>query len=442
MSPARFPTRREIEAAQLDGLRGLIGKLLPSNAFYAARLEVAGIHANLATIADFRSRLAFTLKEDLVRDQVENPPFGTNLTYPLERYTRYNQTSGTSGSPLRWLDTPESWDWMVGSWAEVLSTSGVGQEDRVFFAFSFGPFLGLWTAFEAGVRLGCLCIPGGGMSTGARLRAIMYNRCTVLCCTPTYAARLGETAHEEGIDLGRSAIRRIMVAGEPGASIPSTRARLEALWPGAQVVDHHGMTEVGPVSLECPARRGVLHIMERAFIPEVVDRSSGEPTPPGSQGELVLTNLGRDGSPLLRYRTGDLVELDDRDSDEACACGRYDMAIRGGILGRTDDMVLVRGVNVYPAAVEAILRGFEEVSEYRVRLCTEESLVEMRVDVEPDRACRDAERLARQVEAALREAFLLRVPVRAVKPGTLPRFEMKAARWVRETAAPAETAHV
>lgn len=422
------------------GLRRLIGKLLPSNAFYAARFRDADVNLDVASISAFRSRMPFTLKEDLVRDQIENPPFGTNLSYPLERYTRYNQTSGTSGSPLRWLDTPESWQWMVGNWAEVFTASGVGRQDRVFFAFSFGPFLGLWTAFEAGVRLGCLCIPGGGMSSGARLRAIMDNRCTVLCCTPTYAARLGEAALEEGIDLGQSAIRLILVAGEPGASIPATRARLEALWSGAQVVDHHGMTEVGPVSLECPARRGVLHVMERAFIPEVVDRSSGEPVPPGSQGELVLTNLGRDGSPLLRYRTGDLVELDDRDPERACACGRYDMALKGGILGRTDDMVLVRGVNVYPAAVEAILRGFAEVAEYRVRLCTQESLLELHLDVEPDSSCRDADRLARQVEAALREAFLLRVPVRPVAPGTLPRFEMKAARWLRETA-PTESLH-
>ena len=232
-----------------------------------------------------------------------------------------------------------------------------------------------------------------------------------------------------------------MVAGEPGASIPATRARLEQLWPEARIVDHHGMTEVGPVSVECPARPGVLHILERAFIPEVVETNSGNTVAPGEQGELVLTNLGRDGSPLLRYRTGDLVRLDDRPSEVPCACGRYDMALPGGILGRTDDMVVVRGVNVHPSAVEAVVRRFDDVEEFRVRLSTERSLVELEMEIEPVSGCTDAARLAAEVESALRDTFNLRVPVRSVAHGELPRFEMKARRWVTESPSNGETAH-
>src|SRR5205085_10581111 len=148
---------------------------------------------------------------------------------------------------------------------------------------------------EAGIRQGCLCLPGGGMSSAARLRAILDNEVTVLCCTPTYAVRLGEVAVEEGIRLAESRVRAILVAGEPGAGIPATRARIERLWPGARLWDHHGMTEIGPVSFECPARQRVLHVMEERFIPEVLDPETLRPAEPGAPGELVLTNLGRVG---------------------------------------------------------------------------------------------------------------------------------------------------
>ena len=195
-----------------------------------------------------------------------DPPFGTNLTYPLTCYTRFHQTSGTTGQPLRWLDTPASWEAMVENWMDVFRAATIGAADRVYFAFSFGPFIGFWMAFESAERLGCLCLPGGGLSSVARIRAILENAATALCCTPTYAIRLGEVAAEEGIDLAESNVRRIIVAGEPGGSIPATRRHIEQLWPGARVFDHHGMTEVGPVTYECPVVPGVLHVIERGHI--------------------------------------------------------------------------------------------------------------------------------------------------------------------------------
>jgi phenylacetate-CoA ligase len=405
----------------------MLEEILPANRFYARRLEdVAWRDGDLAQVL---SRLPFTTKQDLVEDQRAHPPYGSNLTYPLEAYTRFSQTSGTSGTPLRWLDTDLSWGWMVERWEEVLRVSGVTASDRILFAFSFGPFLGFWTAFEAGVRLGCLCIPGGGMSSAARLRAILQNDVSVLCCTPTYALRLAEAAAEEGLSLRESPVRLLITAGEPGACIPATRARLQAAWPGARVRDQHGMTEVGPVTLECPVREGVLHVMEEGFIPEVIDPESGQPAASGERGELVLTGLGRWASPLIRYRTGDLVQPA---ATAPCACGRYDLALEGGILGRTDDMVIVRSVNLYPSAVEAVLREFGEVIEYRVEIDARSAMTEMRVLVEPTPGCADPVALARAVEEALRTAFHLRVPVSPVAPGTLPRFELKARRWIRD----------
>ncbi|PYJ08717.1 MAG: phenylacetate--CoA ligase, partial [Verrucomicrobia bacterium] len=336
------------------------------------------------------------------------------------RYTRYHQTSGTTGTPLRWLDTAESWEGMVDSWTEILRVAGARPGDRVYFAFSFGPFIGFWLAFEAAARLGCLCMPGGGLSSAARLRSILDNGATVLCCTPTYALRLAEVAAEEKIPLSAGRVRTIIVAGEPGGSIPAVRARLSEQWAGARIFDHHGMTEVGPVTYECPAH------------PRILQPTSGKPVQPGQRGELVLTTLARTGSPLLRYRTGDLVKLDPRPSTldpQPCQCGRFEIALEGGILGRADDMVVVRGVNVYPSAVEDIVRGCGGVAEYQVQVSQAGALTELTLQIEPGADCADVPGLVRKLERDFETALALRVPIGVVAPGTLPRFEMKGRRW-------------
>src|ERR1041385_3134004 len=182
-----YPHRSVIEANQLEQLRSLIAELFPGNKFYSRKLNTAGITFDARSLDDFCTRFPFTTKGELAEDQRRNAPFGTNLTYPIATYTRYHQTSGTSGTPLRWLDTPESWDWMLESWTEILGASGVRTGDRVYFAFSFGPLIGFWLAFESAARLGCLCLPGGGLSSAARLQSILDTAATVLCCTPTYA---------------------------------------------------------------------------------------------------------------------------------------------------------------------------------------------------------------------------------------------------------------
>ena len=427
MPGSSFPDRASLEAYQLARLRALLGVLLPDNVFYSRKLRTTGLDSGVASLEEFSRRAPFTLKQELVDDQVRNPPYGSNLTFPLERYTRFNQTSGTAGEPLRWLDTPESWSWMLDNWALVYEAAGVTAGARIFFAFSFGPFLGFWTAFESATRLGCLCIPGGGMRSAARLRTIIDTGATVLCCTPTYAIHLAEVADEEKIDLAAVRVRTILVAGEPGGSIPATRAHIEKLWRGARPVDHHGMTEIGPVSYECPRRPGRLHVIDSSFFAEVIDPQTGLAVGPGDVGELILTNLGRAGSPLLRYRTRDLVQ---RGPEGRCECGTYNLSLEGGILGRTDDMVVVRGVNVYPSAVEDILRACDGVAEYRVEIRTERSLPELRIQVEP-RPGQDTASLEHRLETALRNALSLRVSVSSVAPGDLPRFEMKARRWVR-----------
>ena len=420
-------SREEPERIQLARLQELLGAVRPSNAFYETKLGQAGIDDTIASLDAFRSNCPFTTKSELAADHQANPPYGSNLTYPLERYTRSHQTSGTSGAPLRWLDTPESWQWMIDNWCDIFRAAGVSAADRILFAFSFGPFIGFWLAFEAGEALGALSIPGGGLSSAARLRAIFTHDANVLCCTPTYALRLAEVAKEEGIDLAKSPVRTIVVAGEPGGSIPATRARLEEAWPGATVFDHHGMTEVGPVTYQCPAQAGVLHVLEKAYLPEIIDQKTTEAVAAGETGELLLTTLGRHGSPLIRYRTGDLVTAA---VESPCRCGSHDLALQGGILGRTDDMVVVRGVNVYPSAVEEILRGAGGVAEYRVLINRNDALVEMSVEVEPETVGDNA--LVKRLAKAFQETLALRVPVKITEAGVLPRFDLKAKRWIIE----------
>ena len=215
----------------------------------------------------------------------------------------------------------------------------------------------------------------------------------------------------------------------PGASVPATRALIEERWLGARLYDHYGMTEAGPVTLQCAADCSVVHALEEFHICEVIDRKSGEPLPMDSDdlGELVVTNLGRIGSPILRYRTGDLV----RPHREPCACGRDNLSFEGGIQARADDMVVVRGVNLYPAAVDQIVRSQTGVEEYRVRTRTERGMTEVEVEIEPSPEV-DATALCDDIQDAFRTTCNLRFPVSAVAPGSLPRFDLKAQRWVRE----------
>ena len=407
------PGRAALEAEQLARLRSLLSTIVPANPFYTAKL---GDRSEIASLEEFTNVVPYTTKTELVEDQKLHPPYGSNLTFPLQHYTRFSQTSGTSAAPLRWLDTPESWEWMLGNWRTIYRAAGASAGDRVFFAFSFGPFLGFWTSFEAAAKLGLLCIPGGGLNSEARMRAIIENSATILCCTPTYALRLGE------VGSAGSCVRMIIVAGEPGGSIPSTRAQIEKLWPGARVFDHHGMTEVGPVSYECPERPGALCVIEPAYLAEIIDPTSGRPVRRGENGELVLTTLGRTGSPLLRYRTGDVVKK---------GFVNDTLAFEGGILGRSDDMVIVRGVNVYPTAVERIIREHTDIAEYRVELRESGVMAEIAIIIEPADGCAAASALAAKLEAELKSAFALRIPVSTAAPGALPRFEMKAKRWVR-----------
>lgn len=423
-------TRAEIRERQTERLRTLLDAVVPANPFWTRKFKAAGVDPASIRSLDDLPRLPFTEKGELVADQAAHPPYGSNLTYPLTRYARMHQTSGTTGQPLRWLDTPESWSWILGCWSWHFGFAGLAEGDSVAFPFSFGPFIGFWAAFEGANRLGNLCLAGGGMSSEARLRMIEDNAATFVCCTPTYALRLAEVAAQMGMDLVNGSVRGLIVAGEPGGSIPATRARIEAAW-GARVFDHWGMTEIGSLATEAVETPASLYVLETECIAEILDPATGAPVHPGEVGELVITNLGRIGSPLIRYRTGDFVRAD-TSPDPA---GRELLRLKGGVLGRVDDMLTIRGNNVFPSSLEAILREFSDVAEYRIRLETRREMQHLRIEIEPAEGANKpsaGDWLAAQVARRIKDRLNFQVEVAAVPPNSLPRFELKGRRFVRE----------
>ncbi len=415
MSQLETAARELTEAHQLARLQVGLQRILPRNAFYARKLLQGQATLKLEGFADFR-RLPFTTKHELVEDQITTPPFGANLTYPPGNYVRLHQTLGTTGQPLKILDTQESWDWWADCWTTVYEAAGVTRDDVVYLAFDFGPFITFWAAYEGSKRLGALTVPGGGLDSMQRLRAIQEIGATVLVCTPSYALHLAEVAAEHDLDLSQFAVRVTIHAGEPGASIPATRQRIEQAW-HAQAYDQASLAEAGAFGFACSERQGI-HVNEGEFVAEILNPTTGAPAWPGEVGELVLTNLGRWGYPALRYRTGDLV----RHGGYSCPCGRSFLLLSGGILGRADDMLVVRGVNVYPSALADILHGFPAVQEYRIIVTSAGDMDEIALQVE----CQPE--LAPRIAEELHLALNLRIPVECVSSGTLPRFSMKARR--------------
>jgi len=315
------------------------------------------------------------------------------------------------------LDTADDWQWWMEGWQYVLDAAELTEADRVVMAFSFGPFIGFWSAFDAVKERGSLVVPTGAMSSIARLELIFSIDATVVFCTPSYALHLIEIADQQKLDLRKSSIQSVIVAGEPGGSIPVVRDRIEQGF-DAKVIDHSGATETGPWGFADKNGTGIL-VNEAQFIAEFRSIETDQAANEGELSELILTTLGRTGCPVIRYRTGDLV----RPSWKHEIDSRF-VWLEGGVLGRTDDMMIIRGVNVFPTSIEQILRGFPEVDEFRMTAFRESAMDQLKIEVE-DRS-NDPDRIAGALQAQLG----LRVEVTVVESGSLPRFEAKGKRFI------------
>ena len=406
-------SEEEIRAWQLQQFNALLAKILPSNKFY---YEKIGSERQLKSLADLKE-LPYTTKSELVAS-AEQHGLSQHHSFPAKDYSRLHRTSGTTGNPLMILDTEEDWQGWSAIWQHVLEAAEVTAEDRVFLAFSFGPFVGFWSAHQACIDRGALVIPSGGLSSFARLEFLRDCEATVLLGTPTYLLHLAEVAKQQNFDINNLRINRIIVAGESGGSVPTVRKRIEDAW-NARVIDHSGATEIGPWGFGWPDRIG-LHVIESDFIAELepienANKVSGERV----LCELILTSLSRTGAPVIRYRTGDAV-FAERPTDGLC---RF-LWLPQGVVGRADDMLTVRGVNIFPSSIDAVLRKFNGIQEYQVRITRKMELDQLELLIEGD------EQTQRELESELSIKLGLRIPVEIVEPNCLPRSELKARRWV------------
>lgn len=416
-----FSSRKELQILQQLKLQKMLVEIYGKNKFYTDKFDSVGFDPlSFKSMADLR-RIPFTQKKELVADQV-NDGFAANMTYLFSEYTRLHQTSGTTGEPLRVLDTADSWDWWGRCWRQVFVAAGLNCDDRVFCAFSFGPFVGFWAAVEGARQLGCLLVPGGGRSSIDRLRLMKEAQCTAVCCTPSYALHLLEVAKENNFDIADLKIKSLVLAGEPGANIPAIKRRINEGW-SAQCFDHAGASEVGAFGFEALSRPNGLSINESEFIVEVLDKITQEHVAHGEEGELVITNLGRWGFPIIRYRIGDVVKYS-KPADES----NEFMYLEGGIIGRADDMITVRGVNIYPSAIDNLLRGIKEIEEYRATVEVKEEMSELTLEIEVSEQA-NAETVRSVLLELISNKLGLRPVIELLEHNALPRFELKGRRF-------------
>lgn len=423
--------REDLRRLQLYKLQRLAAWAYARSPFHRRKYDAAGFHPEQIRSLDDLKRIPFTTKDEWLENQKENPLYGDNLAAPQQVAIRAHQTSGTSGrTPLRVLDGTKDWSWVAEMWCYGFHAAGVRASDIVYFCFGYGTFIGFWGAHYCAEKLGAQVIASGGQTSEGRIRQIVELGATTICATPTYALRLAEVARTMGVDLAGSKVDKVILSGEPGGSLPATRKILQEAW-GAEICDTAGMSEIGTIMVfECNHHPGGMHIIEDHFIEEVVKPGTSDPVPYGEEGERIVTSFGRGIMPLLRYKTGDLVK---RVPHTECTCGRSFDVYKGGILGRVDDMKLIRGINVYPSSVEAIVREFPAVDEFQIVITRERGVYdeitvrcELRAGLEhlwPE--------LEPKLSAALAEGHGgLRFNVEQARAGELPRFELKARRLV------------
>jgi len=279
--------------------------------------------------------------------------------------------------------------------------------------------------YEGAYQLGVLIIPTGGWSSLQRLECMIENKVTVVPTTPTYALSLAETAKEHGIDLASCSLKSLLLSGEPGALIPQVREKLQKIW-NARCFDYIGLTEVGTWGFQCTEEPNGVHILESEFIAEIADPQTGIPVQVGTIGELVLTNLGRSCMPAIRYRTGDLVKV----KNGVCPCGRTFRVLEGGILGRKDEMIIIKGVNVFPNVLTNVVEThIQPGDDYRIEVYEEKGVNEIGIKLEIKEEKRRAG-IQRAIQDETKRKLNLRVEVEIVPTGTLPKFDYKAKRFI------------
>jgi phenylacetate-CoA ligase len=423
-------SREAMRKLQARKLRAIVQQAWNHSPFYRKKFEEASLTPDKIHSVEDVSRLPFITKEDLRQRQEASPPWGDILTLKAEECQRVHLTSGTTGKPLKILDTAEDWSKFCHIYARNLYAYGIRKMDMVMPAFSFGPWIGFWAGYYACQEIGCLLFASGGMKTEQRLDALLTYPITVLGCTPSYAIHMADVASKSGINLSQQAkIRISWHTGESGAAVPGVRKKIEEAY-GCKAFDFLGSTEIGPWGFNCEFQSGLTHVNEDWAYPEVLHLETDEPVGPGGTGELVLTNLERRANPFLRYRSRDIVQVADR----RCPCGRTLFSLEGSVRGRLDDMKKIRGIIVYPSKVEEIIGEFKEVEEFQVLFKRIHDLDEIlvRIDPVPELERGFYSSLRGRLEKALQIGLGIRTSVEILESGSLPRWDHKAKRIIDE----------
>ena len=418
--------RAELDRLHLAKLQAVIAYAYAKSPMYRKLLDLHRVKPEqIRTMDDFVKRLPYIDKKEMLDAQAVDPPFGDALAIAPDFFEQRFATSGSTGAPFHIPLSHRSAALWAESWVYLYWSIGLRPRHSCYFAFNWGIFAAFWSAYMGVRRLGATVVSGGGLDTAARIRQIEQYRPDAIFATPTYALYFGEAARELGVDLRKTSISYVIVAGEPGGSIPSTRQAIEELW-GARCYELYGIAEIGPTNPGCPLQNGV-HLCEDWYHALVVDER-GEVVPYGEVGEHILTSYIQDGQPLIKYRSHDLV----RWTDEPCGCGTTWLYYPGGVLGRTDHMLIIKGVNVYPSAVEALLHRVPSLSEhYELHAGRDAAnyFLTVKVEARPDARKDDYPQLGREAADVLKTVIGVTIGVEVQAPATLPRYELKAKRF-------------
>jgi len=418
--------RQELEALQLELLREHLDFASRNSPYYRQSFREAGVTASEVKSLDDLRRFPFINKQTLRERQTAAPLLGDLLAVNEREVVYVSASSGSTGVPTLSPFTAKDFEEWQDVQTRLFYAAGMRDSDRYLHALNFSMFVGGPDVIGA-QKLGALCFWAGTVPAERLLFLMREFRPTVTWTTPSYAWYLGETARSQGIDPANDlAVRRIIVAGEPGGSIPATRRAIENLW-NAELYDFYGISDIFGASAGMCRERSGLHFSEDHHLIEVLDPASGEPVADGEKGEMVLTTLQKQARPMIRFRTGDIVTRD----RSVCPCGRTHARIR--IHGRTDDMFIVNGVNLFPSDIEVAVREIPEITgEYRITLTTEQHLTRFHLEVERRQETPVSESaLAGQLQKVLRNRHGIAPGSITIHPdGTLPRAVHKAQRVI------------
>jgi len=422
--------QEKIRALQLKKFRRILEWAYNNSPFYRRLYQDAGIEPGDIKRFEDIQRVP-KIEKGMMREVQQRAPFpyGDMLSVPLEQVTAFRQTSGTTGTPVYQADTWTDWEWWSESWCYILYAQSYRDTDRVFIPFGYNIFVAFWAGHYAAEKLGCEVVPGGVLDTQARILKMQELRCNAFMATPTYVLGMADAARNKlGIEPARDlSIQKITCAGEPGASIPTTKKRMEAAW-GAKVYDHIGATEIGAWSYECTEQPGGLHVNEALFLVEIEDIETGEIiTNPGKEGKMIITALDRIAKPCIRFDSKDVI----RWADYECDCGRTFRLIDGGVVGRADDITKVKGVLLAPTAIEEVVRSLSELGDEYEAVVSKRGDVDnilLKIEILPGKEG-EQESILFRLKDQLRLKTNLGYQIEVHPFGSLPRYEVKAKRF-------------